>query len=187
MAPAPPPGDLGASLHQFFHAAETFFANLADIGWGYLVMALLLSLAMQLARAHAWANAIRAAYPGTRVSEARVAGSFLVGVGMNGILPARGGDALKIVLAKRSVDGSSYPAVVSSFAVLSPFDAGIGALVLAYALTQGLLPRAPRLPNLPAFEISFWAGHPQALMLAVTVLGIAGIAAFAYLARRAEA
>ena len=49
---------------------------------------------------------------------------------MNGILPARGGDALKIVLAKRSVRRASYPAIISSFAVLAPFDTGIGIVVL---------------------------------------------------------
>ena len=55
-----------------------------------------------------------------------IAAAFLVGAGMNGILPARGGDALKIVLAKRSVERSSYPAIISSFAVLAPFDTAIG-------------------------------------------------------------
>ena len=118
--------DLGASFHRFLNAAEAFFENIADIAWGYLAAALLLSLALQLARAHGWANALRAAYPGSRVSETGIAASFLVGAGMNGILPARGGDALKIVLAKRSVERSSYPTIVSSFAVLAPFDIAIG-------------------------------------------------------------
>ena len=178
--------DLSASLHRFVHAAEAFFASLADIGWGYLVIALLLSLALQLARAHGWANALRAAYPGSRVNEAGVMAAFLVGAGMNGILPARGGDALKIVLAKRSVERSSYPTIISSFAALVPFDAAIGLLVLLYAITEGLLPRPPRLPHLPAFEISFWAAHPEVLVLILTVLGIGAVVLFAILARRVE-
>ena len=45
---------------------------------------------MLLARAHGWANALRAAYPRSRVSETGIAAAFLVGAGMNGILPARG-------------------------------------------------------------------------------------------------
>ena len=105
---------------------------------------------------------------------------------MNGILPARGGDALKIVLAKRSVERSSYPTIISSFAVLSPFDIAIGLLVLLYAITQGLLPRAPRLPHLPAFEIAFWAAHPEVLMLTLTVIGIGVVALVAILSRRVE-
>jgi hypothetical protein len=178
--------DLGASFHRFVNAAEAFFHSIADIAWGYVAAALILSLALQLARAHGWANALRAAYPRSRVSEAGIAASFLVGAGMNGILPARGGDALKVVLAKRSVERSSYPAIISSFAVLSPFDIAIGLLVLLYAITQGLLPRAPRLPHLPAFEISFWAAHPEVLMLALTVLGIGAVVLVAVLSRRVE-
>ena len=153
--------DLGASLHRFLNAAQAFFTSIADIAWGYLAAALLLSLALQLARAHGWANALRAAYPRSRVSETRIAAAFLVGAGMNGILPARGGDALKIVLAKRGVERSSYPTIVSSFAALAPFDTAMGLLVLLYAITQGLLPRPPRFPHLPAFEITFWAAHPR--------------------------
>ena len=179
--------DLGEQIDAFGRAAERFFDGLADIGWGWLAAALVVSLSVHLCRAHAWANALRAAYPGDRVSERGVVGAFLVGAGMNGILPARGGDAIKIVLAKRSVRESSYPAVITSFAVLAPFDSGIGFLVLGYAITQGLLPELPQLPELPAFEISFWAAHPDLLVFALTVLAIGAVALFAILARRAEA
>jgi uncharacterized membrane protein YbhN (UPF0104 family) len=178
--------DLGASLHRFLNAADAFFTGIADIAWGYLAAALLLSLALQLARAHGWANALRAAYPKSRVFETRIAAAFLVGAGMNGILPARGGDALKIVLAKRGVERSSYPTIVSSFAALAPFDTAMGLLVLLYAITQGLLPRPPRLPHLPAFEITFWAAHPEALILLLTLIGIGAVALVATLSRRAE-
>jgi uncharacterized membrane protein YbhN (UPF0104 family) len=178
--------DLGSSINRFFNALQAFFGDLADIGWGYLIAALLLALAMQLARAHAWANSIRAAYPGSRVSEVRVVAAFLVGAGMNGVLPARGGDAIKIVLAKRSVEGSSYPTVISSFGTLAPFDSAIGLVVLLYAITQGLLPHPPRLPRLPAFEISFWAAHPDVLALTLTALGIGVVILFAVLAQRVD-
>ncbi len=178
--------DLGQNVDRFLHAAETFFRSLAEIGWGYLAVALVLTLGMQLARAHGWANALRAAYPDARVDETRVVGSFLVGVGLNGLLPARGGDAVKIVLAKRGIAGSSYPAIVSSFAALSPFDMGAGILVLLYAITQGLLPRPPRLPDLPAFDIAFWAAHPELLMLGLTILAVGSVVLFAVLARRVE-
>jgi uncharacterized membrane protein YbhN (UPF0104 family) len=186
MAPVPL-GDLGGSFHRFGDAVSTFFATLSDIGWGYLVAGLLLSLIMQIMRGHAWANAIRAAYAGEKISESRIVASFLIGAGLNGVLPARGGDAVKIVLAKRSVAGSNFPSIISSFAVLAPFDSGIGFLVLLYAVTQGLLPQPPRLPNLPAFDIAFWAANPQLLVLLLTLLGIALVVGFAVLARRAEA
>ena len=177
--------DLGGQIDRVFEAVGNFGHYLGQVELPYLVLALLLSLALQLCRAHAWANALRAAYP-TGVSERGVVGAFLVGTGLNGILPARGGDAVKILLAKRSVRGSSYPAIISSFAVLVPFDSGIGLVVLLYAITQGLLPIAPRLPELPAFEISFWAAHPGLLLLTITLLAIGVVVLIAVLARRIE-
>ncbi|MGH2990947.1 MAG: lysylphosphatidylglycerol synthase domain-containing protein [Solirubrobacterales bacterium] len=174
-------------MDGFVRAAEAFFRNLAAIGWGGFAAALLLWAGMLLARSHGWANALRAAYPRSPVDERFIAASFLAGAGFNAILPARVGDAIKVLLAKKSIPGSSYPAVASSFAVLAPFDTGIGICVLIYALTLGLLPALPRVDDLPAFDIAFWAEHPELLMFFLTVLGIGAVVLFVVLARRAEA
>jgi uncharacterized membrane protein YbhN (UPF0104 family) len=181
------PADLGSSIDRFLRAAEAFFSNLAAIEWGAFAAALFLWAGMLLARSHGWANALRAAYPGSRVDERFITASFLAGAGINAILPARAGDAVKILLAKKSIPGSSYPAVVSSFAVLAPFDTTIGIGVLVYALTLGLLPDLPRIPDLPAFDIAFWAENPQLLMFFLTVLGIGAVVLFVALARHIEA
>jgi uncharacterized membrane protein YbhN (UPF0104 family) len=181
------PADLGTNVDVFLRAAEAFFDNLAAIEWGALAAALFLWAGMLLARSHGWANALRAAYPRSRVDERFITASFLAGAGFNAILPARAGDAVKIFLAKKSIPGSSYPAVASSFAVLAPFDTGIGLCVLAYALSLGLFPALPTLPNLAAFDISFWAEHPQLLMFFLTVLWIGAVVLFIALARRVEA
>jgi uncharacterized membrane protein YbhN (UPF0104 family) len=180
-------GDLGSNVDRFLRAAEAFFNNLAAIGWAAFAIALALWAGMLLARSHGWANALRAAYPGTRIDERHITASFLAGAGFNAILPAKVGDAIKVVLAKKSIPGASYPAVVSSFAVLAPFDTAIGIAVLGYALTLGLLPPLPRLPHVPAFDIAFWARHPELLMFFLTALGIGTIVLFLVLARRAEA
>ena len=181
------PADLGSSLDGFLRAAETFFENLAAIGWAAFAAALVLWAGMLLARSHGWANALRAAYPRSPIEERFIAASFLAGAGFNAILPARAGDAVKVFLAKKSIPGSSYPAVASSFAVLAPFDTTIGICVLIYALTLGLLPALPEIPDLPAFEIAFWAEHPALLMFFLTVLGIGAVVLFVLVARRAEA
>ena len=67
-------------------------------------------------------------------------GSYVAGVGVNSVLPARGGDVAKIYLAKQSIPNSTYPAVTSSFFVESVFDIPVGSLVMLFALTQGVLP-----------------------------------------------
>jgi uncharacterized membrane protein YbhN (UPF0104 family) len=181
-----PAASLGSSFRSFFDAAGQFFEHLTDISWGALVVALMLLLAMYLARTRAWQNVLHAAYPGTRVPFLGLAGAYLAGAGINAVVPARVGDATKIFLARGQVPRSSYPALTSSFLVQTVFDTTIGALVFVYALTQGLLPRPPELPELPAFDIAFWAEHPQLLLFTVTVLGVGFLVAFALLARRAE-
>jgi uncharacterized membrane protein YbhN (UPF0104 family) len=149
-------------------------------------VALLFLLAMYLARTKAWQNVLLASYPNRKVPFRGLAGAYLAGAGINAVIPARVGDATKIFLAKGQVRGSTYPAITSSFLVQTVFDTAAGLLVFFYALTQGLLPRPPELPRLPAFDISFWADNPQLLLLTLTVLGVAFLVAFALLARRAE-
>jgi uncharacterized membrane protein YbhN (UPF0104 family) len=184
--PAVPVADLASSFRSFFDAAGEFFSNLAEVSWGAFALALAFLLAMQLARAQAWRNVLRAAYPRIPISYLRLSAAYLAGAGINAIVPARAGDATKVFLAKRQIRGSSYPAVTSSFLVQTVFDTTAGLLVFAYALTQGLLPRPPELPRLPAFELSFWAEHPQVLLFAITVAGVGFVVLFAILARRAE-
>ena len=91
--------------------------------------------------------------------------AYLAGAGINAIVPAHAGDVTKVFLVKRQIPDSSYPAVTSSFLVQTVFDTTVGILVLLYAITQGLLPPLPQIPDLPAFEISFWADHPKALLI----------------------
>jgi len=179
--------DLGASFDGFQHGAQEFFHRLSEIAWLAMAIALALYLAHLLARSRAWQNTLKAAYPDRKVPFARVAAAYLIGAGMNSVIPARVGDAVKIFLAKRSIRRSTYPTVVSSFFVASVFDTSAGILVFAYALTQGLLPKPPELPNLPAFDIAFWAQHPSFLLFTLTALGIAVVVVFALLARRVEA
>jgi uncharacterized membrane protein YbhN (UPF0104 family) len=184
----PPLGvDLGNSFESFRHGAQEFFSRLSEIAWPAMVIALLFYLAHLLARSRAWQNVLRAAYPDRKVPYWRITSAYLVGAGMNSVLPARIGDAVKIFLAKRSIRRSTYPTVVSSFFVGSVFDTSAGILVFIYALTQGLLPQPPELPDLPAFDIAFWAEHPSLLLFTLTALGIAAVATFALLARRVEA
>lgn len=182
-----PLADLASNVDSFLRAAEAFFDNLTAIQWGAFAAALFLWAGMLIARAHGWANALRAAYPSSRVDERFITAAFLAGAGFNAIMPARAGDAIKVFLAKKSIPGASYPAVASSFAVLAPFDTTIGICVLIYALTLGLLPALPKVPELPAFDIAFWAEHPELLMFFLTVVWIGAVVLFVVLSRRAEA
>jgi uncharacterized membrane protein YbhN (UPF0104 family) len=180
----PPLADLASSLEHFFDATTEFFRHLSEVHWSQFGLALLCLLAMQLARAWAWRNVLRAAYPDKRIGFTHLAAAYLAGAGINAIIPAHAGDVTKIFLVKRQIPDSSYPAVTSSYIVQTVFDTSVGILVLLYAITQGLLPPLPQIPHLPAFELSFWADHPKTLAITVGVLLILAIVGIWYLNHR---
>ncbi len=165
-----PLADLGSNFNHFFNVSAEFFRHLSEVGWTQFGIALLCLLAMQLARAWAWRSVLRAAYPARRIPFLPLSAAYLAGAGINAVLPAHAGDVTKVFLVKRQIPDSSYPAVTSSFLVQTVFDTSVGILVLFYAISQGLLPPLPQIPDLPAFEISFWADHPKALLF--TTLGL---------------
>jgi uncharacterized membrane protein YbhN (UPF0104 family) len=177
-----PYADLASSFNSFFNAATAFFQHLSDIRWTPFAIALAFLLAMQLCRAWAWRNVLHAAYPQARLSFPKLAAACLAGAGINAIVPARAGDVTKVFLVKRQIPHSSYPAVTSSFLVQTVFDTTAGILVLLFAISQGLLPEPPQLPDLPAFEISFWANHPKTLLIVTGVLLLAIAIGVYYLA-----
>jgi uncharacterized membrane protein YbhN (UPF0104 family) len=182
-----PYANLADNFEAFFNRAAEFFRHLSEIHWTTFGIALLFLLAMQLARAWAWRNVLRAAYPDKKISFLPLAAAYLAGAGINAVVPAHAGDATKVFLVKRQIPDSSYPAVTSSFLVQTVFDTSVGVLVLLYAITQGLLPPLPEIPDLPAFEISFWAEHPNLFFITVgvTLLAIAiGIYLLAHRVRR---
>jgi uncharacterized membrane protein YbhN (UPF0104 family) len=179
--------DLSSSTEKFLDAAGEFFGRLSEINWVAFAVALGFLLAMQLFRAWAWRNVLIAAYPGGKISFNRVGAAYLVGAGINAIIPAHAGDVTKIFLVKRQIPNSSYPAVTSSFLVQTVFDTTVGILVLLYAITQGLLPKPPELPDLPAFELAFWAEHPRTLAIVLGVLIIGTIVGIWLLSHRVRA
>lgn len=170
-----PRADLQDNFRNFFEAATEFFRHLSEIDWSVFCLALLCLLGMQLARAWAWRNVLRAAYPDQKIPFLPLAAAYLAGAGINAVVPAHAGDATKVFLVKRQIPGASYPAVTSSFLIQTIFDTSVGILVLLYAISQGLLPPLPQIPDLPAFEISFWAEHPKLFLIVVgaTLLAIA--------------
>src|SRR4030081_1868166 len=177
MSPWPSVGSLGSSLNAFFDAVSTFFSNLAEVKWEALILALAIHFVHICCRGRGWFNTLRAAYPDGSFRYRRILGPYMAGAGVNSVVPIRGGDVVKIYLAKHSIEGSHYPTVTSSFFVESIFDLSIGAFVMLFAITQGALPSLPTLPNLPAFDLAFWAQHPRFGLFVVTVLALGLLAA----------
>jgi uncharacterized membrane protein YbhN (UPF0104 family) len=112
-----PLASIGDSFSSFFDAVGDFAANLAAVNWLALLLGMALFIGYLTVRARASFNILRAAYPDERIAFRNIWGAYIAGYGFNSVVPARGGDVVRLFLTKTSVPNSSYPAVASSFVV----------------------------------------------------------------------
>jgi uncharacterized protein (TIRG00374 family) len=178
---------IGHSLSSFFDAAGQFFSDLAAVHWGLLLLGLAFFGFNLTLRSRAFFHSLRAAYPAVRFQWRRVWGAYFAAVGFNNVVPARGGDVIKLFLTRSSIPGSSYPTVAAAFFVESIFDACVGVLVLIFAFTQGVFPKPPDFSKLNSFDISYLAEHFRLTLFLITALAVAGLVAFALLSSRVKA
>jgi uncharacterized membrane protein YbhN (UPF0104 family) len=182
-----PRAAIGDDLSNFLDAVGDFFGRLADIKLGSLAIALAFFGIYLTLRSRAYFNVLRAAYPKEEIRWRRIWGAYIAAYGFNNVVPARGGDVIKLFLVKNSIPGSTYSAVGASFFVELVFDAVMGVFILGFAFTQGVFPKPPDFAKLNAFDLSFLAGHPRFTLFLLTVLAVLGLIAFALLSRRVRA
>jgi uncharacterized membrane protein YbhN (UPF0104 family) len=180
----PPAATIGESFRSFFDAVEQFFAGLADVRLGPLLLGLLAFAVYLTFRARASYNILRAAYPTEKIQFREIWGAYFAGYGFNAVIPARGGDVVRLFLTKTSIPRSSYPAVGATFAVEAGFDLAMGILILAFAFTQGVFPKPPDFAKLNAFDLSYFASHPRFTLFLLTVVAIGVLFSFAYFSVR---
>jgi uncharacterized membrane protein YbhN (UPF0104 family) len=174
------------SLNSFWDACTAFVDQFSRVGVEALGLALLFYVCNLLLRATAWRNILRAARPQERFRWRTVTGAYLSGVGVNALVPARGGDLVKLYLVHRTVPGTPYPTLASSLLAETLFDMFVGPLLLLWALSRGLIPGIPTLSSgrLGAFEWSFFAGHGRLLGFVIAGLLIALAVAVTTIERR---
>jgi uncharacterized membrane protein YbhN (UPF0104 family) len=175
------------SFDSFVEAAEQFFSDLAAVHWGALLFGLVFFGLNLTLRSRAFFNSLRAAYPAVSFQWRRIWGAYVAAVGFNNIVPARGGDIIKLFLTRSSIPGSSYPTVASAFFVEAIFDVSVGVFVLIFAFSQGVFPKPPDFSKLDSFDISYLASHFRFTLFLITLLGVLGLLAFALLSVRAKA
>jgi uncharacterized protein (TIRG00374 family) len=178
---------IGQSLNTFFDAVGQFFSDLAAVHWPALLLGLLFFGANLTIRSRAFFHSLRAAYPAASFQWRRIWGAYFAAVGFNNVVPARGGDVIKLFLTRSSIPGSRYPTVAAAFFVESIFDATVGVFVLIYAFTQGVFPKPPDFSKLSSFDISFFFAHFRFTLFLITALAVAGLVGFALLSTRARA
>jgi uncharacterized membrane protein YbhN (UPF0104 family) len=166
-------------LVRVLDGVDAFLDQIGSVAFVPLALAIACHLLKMACTSRAWRNVLAAAYPEERVPWISIYAAYLAGVGINAIIPARAGDAVRIVLAHRAIPGSTYTTVVSSTLVLSLFDLFAATSLLTWALTTGELPGLDVLPRLRSFDFAWLFGRPLLFELIVAgVLVALGVVAF---------
>jgi uncharacterized membrane protein YbhN (UPF0104 family) len=176
-----------ASIGSFFDAVGSFFDSLSRVGWGPLALGAVAFVLYLTLRSRAFFNTLRAAYPTEPIPFRRIWGAYIAAYGFNNVIPARGGDVIKLFLVKQSIPHATYPAVGAAICVEAIFDAVMAVFILGFAFSQGDFPKPPDFAKLNAFDLSFFAGHFRFTLFLLTFLAAAGLVGFALLSRRVRA
>ena len=90
-------------------ASESFWHFLSDIAILPLLAAIGCHLLKLCCTSRAWRNVLAAAYPDRPVRWPPILAAYVSGVGINAIVPARGGDVVRIFLAHRAIPAARTP------------------------------------------------------------------------------
>jgi hypothetical protein len=102
-----------------------------------LVAGVALTILGGIVRMRAWHAALTDIAPSTRYRDVVVA--HLGGAGFNGLIPAHGGDAVKLALLKRRVSDAPFGQLLGSLAPPAALEASMTALLLAWAVATGVV------------------------------------------------
>jgi uncharacterized membrane protein YbhN (UPF0104 family) len=169
------------------HAVALIADSTAKVDPAWALIGVVLYLVSQAVRTRGWHTIVRASYPGARNLRARdTCSAYLAGAGLNAVIPARGGDVVKLAILRRRIDGSSYTTLAGTFVPETLFETLFGFGLVVWALSQGFLPVPTASGELPALDVSLIVSHPfiSAAVLAGLGVGLAWIVRL--LRRRAE-
>jgi uncharacterized membrane protein YbhN (UPF0104 family) len=138
-------------------------ARFGDLDGRLVAVALVLHVANHVLRSLAWRNVLAAAYPSSRIPLLAVLSAYALGVALNALLPARGGDAVKIAVLRTRIEGSKVATIAASMSVITLFDLTAATLLVLGVGLTGSLAFAPRPPDIGA---STWIGVGALVLLA---------------------
>jgi uncharacterized membrane protein YbhN (UPF0104 family) len=157
------------------------------VKWTPLGLALACHVVKLLFRARAWQNIVRGAYPDTPLRYRSAFGAYVAGVGVNSVAPARGGDVVKLYLAKqRAGDEATYATLASTLVVETLFDFFVAGAVMIWALSIGVLPTHQVYSRIPTVDWKFFLRHETGTAIGLGVLLLVAIVLFVWARRRVE-
>ena len=138
-------------------------------------------------RSRAIFNSLRAAYPSERFQWREVWGAYVAAVGFKNVVPGGAANIIQIFLTKGSIERSTFPTVTAAITVATLFDIVVSILAMIFAFSQGVFPKPPDFSKLNAFDLSYFASHPEFTLFVLTALAILAILAVALLSLRVRA
>jgi hypothetical protein len=143
------------------HAVSLIIDNAVSVNPWWLAAGVLLHYAHQVVRIRGWWNILRASYPEAETLRYRdVIAAYFAGSGLNAVVPARGGDVMKLYMVKQRIPDGHYPTLVASFVPEGLFESLCGLALLVWALARGFIPVPTSRLELPTFDVSFIIAHP---------------------------
>jgi hypothetical protein len=157
------------------HAAELIFDRTATVNPWLLGLGVALYLAAQTVRPRGWHTILRAAFPeATDLRPRDVIRAYLAGAGVNAIVPARGGDVVKLALVRRRIEGARYSTLAATFIPETLFETAFGTALVVWGLAEGFIPVPSTSGELPALDVSLVLGHPILSALVLAALALVG-------------
>jgi hypothetical protein len=156
------------------HAISLVFSDAVSFSPWWMAAGIALHYAHQVVRIRGWWNILRASYPEAETLRYRdVIAAYFAGSGLNAVVPARGGDVLKLYMVKQRIPDGHYPTLVSSFVPEGLFELVCGVGLLVWALIRGFIPVPTSRLELPTFDVSFIIAHPILSAIIAAVLATA--------------
>lgn len=167
------------------HALELLLHRAASVNPWLAALGCVLYVLAQAVRPRGWHTILRAAYPDAATLKPRhTTAAYLAGAGLNGIIPARGGDIVKLWLVHRRIPGARYPTLAATFVPETLFETLFGTGLVIWALSRGFLPVPTSSGELPHVDVTLIIEHPVISICAVATAGFAGWAVYRALRRR---
>jgi uncharacterized membrane protein YbhN (UPF0104 family) len=147
---------------QAASVADRFVDALGGAHVALLVAAVALHVSAQVCRGLAWHGVLRAPWP--VVGRPRACAWHVCGAGLSGVLSGRGGDAVRIALARRDLRDATWPALAGTLAAEGAFETTFGLIVALVAVRLGVGSAV----HAPPVELL------AALVAGVVVIGVVG-------------
>ncbi|HWH92485.1 MAG TPA: lysylphosphatidylglycerol synthase transmembrane domain-containing protein, partial [Baekduia sp.] len=157
------------------HALELLLHRAASVNPWLVALGIVLYVAAQAVRPRGWHTIIRTAYPeATHLRPRHTMAAYLAGAGLNGIIPARGGDIVKLWLLHRRIPDARYPTLAATFVPETLFETLFGFGLVIWALSKGFLPVPTSSGELPHVDVTLLIEHPVQSAGGALLLGAAG-------------